>query len=109
MWGGPFNPKGGYSLPTHYFDGTAIHDEDFSDRHYPNNLTTTSYGSTRDRYSEEDIFMMVPPSMACSSFVLPANDVVFDNLGNGDSGDNYRSVVCKGIILIAFLPEPLQL
>ena len=97
MWGGPSNPKGGYLFPTHYFDGSAIHDGDFSDRHYPNNKTSSIwYPYTLEMYSEEEYFSMVPPSMSCSSILLPANDDVFRNTGTGETGANSRPVVCKG-------------
>ena len=97
MWSGPNSPRGAYSFPTHYFDGTSIYDEDFHNRHYPNNRTGYHwYPYTKETSSEEDLFKMVPPSMSCSSTMLPANDDVFRNTGSSEDGDLTRSVVCKG-------------
>ena len=100
MWGGPQNPRGSYFFPTHYFDGTAIHDEDFSELTYPNQWSSTSYSSTsRHLYGEEDYFTMTPSSLSCSSIILPANDDVWRHTGYGENEDIERPVVCKGMQL----------
>lgn len=97
MWGGPQTPRGGYSFPTHYYDGTAVHDEDFSELTYPNNRDSTSYNyASIHLLGEEDYFKMTPPSMACSSIILPANDGVWRHTGWGETGDLERPVVCEG-------------
>ena len=95
IWSGPNNPRGSYSFPTHYSDGTSIYDEDFSENPYPNN-GTSSKSETRLWYSEKSYFTMVRPSMACSSTVLPENINVWRHTDKGEHGSNSRSVVCKG-------------
>ena len=95
IWGGPQNPRGSYSFPTHYFDGTGIEDSDFSENPYPNNGTSNK-AATRMRYSEVEYYTMTPPSLGCSSLILPANMDVWRHHGTGEDGSNSRPVVCKG-------------
>ena len=95
IWGGPQNPRGSYSFPTHYFDGTGIEDSDFSENPYPNNGTSNK-AATRLRYSEVEYYTMTPPSLGCSSLILPANMDVWRHHGTGEDGSNSRPVVCKG-------------
>ena len=110
MWGGPQNPRGSYSFPTHYFDGTAIHDEDFSELTYPNNQSSTSYSSTsRHLYGAKEYFIMTPSSMSCSSTILPANYYVWRHTGYGENANAERPVVCKGTEIKHFRKKCPQL
>ena len=92
-------------MPSHYLDGTAIHAEDFPTTPYPNPTSaSTSVAAYRLMWSEIDYYKMTPPSMSCTSTILPANNIVWRKTGQTTSYTSVaRPVVCKGRNIITIL------
>ena len=96
MWAGPYNPTGSYKFPSHYGDGTPIHDTDFSNDDWPDD----GDGGQRWIYGELEINNMVSPSMSCMGLKLPSNNNVRRVLSIYYKSQTWKwkdkPVVCEG-------------
>ena len=93
MWAGPYNPMGSYNFPTHYGDGTAVYEDDFSTDEWPE--PDHNYGE-RYIYGELDLNKMVPPSVSCMAAKLPPNNVIKAISTDFISRTTLRPIVCNG-------------
>ena len=94
MWAGPHNPTGSYAIPTYYADGTVVYAADFSIDERPD----TGSWPRRWIYGEADYFKMVPPSLSCMTFNMPANKDVKSHDSVLFSKSVERPVVCEGML-----------
>ena len=94
MWAGPYNPTGSYKFPSHYGDGTPIHDTDFTNDDWPD----TGDAGQRWIYGELEINEMVPPSMSCMSAKLTSNNNIRSVLSVWYKSRTWKDkpVVCEG-------------